>query len=190
MIIKSLKVVLIGCMLLTPQLSFAEYEKMPEAPKTKAAKIERDVNDIFQRAMMAAAVDLNDDHVLRPFAVIKKKDGKIGVFSTDDTEENKKLNVDEQVAGIRKMLIELVVANQLNATAQVMYSTVKNVNGNIRQGLTFEIEHISGVSLLRFLPVEELKDDAGKKTGKLLFELETMSTSPKPKVIFPFSSET
>ena len=186
---KAVKIIsLLVAVLGASQMTLAE--EMPESPKFKAAKIEQVVNDLFQRAMMAAAVDLNDDHKLRPFAVIKKKDGSIGVFSVDETEANNKLDINAQAAGIRKMLIELVVANQLDATAQVMYATVKDAKGNVRQGLNFEIEHIDGLSIVRFLPVVELKDDAGVKTGKLLFETESISTAPKPKVIFPFASAT
>jgi len=190
MYIKYFTAVVISAALMVSTYANAEkaFEKMPESPRVKASNLEREVNDIFQRAMMAAAVDLNDDHVVRPFAVIKRKDGKIGVFSADETEKNKNLSVNEQTAGIRRMLIELVVANQLDATAQVMFATVKDKNGNVRQGLSFEIEHIDGLSIVRFLPVVELKDEAGVKTGKLLFETESMSTALKPKVIFSFAS--
>jgi len=69
----------------------------------------------------------------------------------------------------------------------VMYATVRQKGKAPRQGLIFEIEHIDGVSLLRFLPISKIKDEQGKESGKLLFELEALSTTVKPKTVFAFA---
>ena len=162
-------------------------EVMPLSPKQIEIKIEQEIDGLFKRGVMAAAADLNDDMVMHPFAVIKKKDGSIGVFSASDSENNKKLSVSDQNTGIRRRLIELATADQIDASIQAMYATVKKDGEQARQGISFEIEHIRGVSIVRFLPVSEIKDEQGVKTGKILFELESLSTSLKPKTIFAFS---
>ena len=53
-------------------------EVMPLSPKQIEIKIEQEIDGLFKRGVMAAAADLNDDMVMHPFAVIKKKDGSIG----------------------------------------------------------------------------------------------------------------
>ncbi len=162
-------------------------EEMPESPKQKELRIEKDVNELFQRGVRMAATELDVRKEVKPFAVIKKRDGTYGVFGTGNTEKNAKLSVDDQTASIRKYLIELVVADQIDASMQVMYATVKQDGKPPRQGLMFEIEHINGVSLLRFLPISKIKDEQGKESGKLLFELEALSTTVKPKTVFAFA---
>ncbi len=161
-------------------------EKMPESPKQQELRIESDVNEIFERGFKIAAAELDLRQLVKPFAVIKKRGGGFGVFGMDATEKNAKLTVDDQAASIRKHLIELVVADQIDASLQVMYATVRQKGKAPRQGLIFEIEHIDGVSLLRFLPISKIKDDQGKETGELLFELESLSTTVKPKTVFAF----
>ncbi len=162
-------------------------EKMPESPKQKSERIEKDVNGMFQRAFRMATSELDIRQVVKPFAVIQKKDGEFGVFGIDSSEKNASLTVDDQAASIRRHLIELVVADQINASLQVMFATVKQGDKPSRQGLMFEIEHIGGVSLLRFLPISKIKDDKGVETGKLLFEMESLTTTIKPKTVFAFA---
>jgi hypothetical protein len=162
-------------------------EKMVESSKYKSERVEKDVNDVFQRAFRMAATELDTRQQVKPFAVIQKKDGKLGVFGLDSTEKNAKLTVDDQTASIRKYLIELVVADQINASVQVMYASVQQKDKTPRQGLIFEIEHIEGVSLLRFLPISKIKNDKGVETGKLLFEMESLTTTVKPQTVFAFA---
>jgi len=162
-------------------------EKMPESPKQKELRIEKDVNELFQRGVRMAATELDVRKEVKPFAVIKKRDGKYGVFGLDNTVRNAKLTVDDQAASIRKYLIELVAADQIDASLQVMFATVRQEDKEPRQGLMFEIEHLEGLSLMRFLPISKLKDEQGKENGKLLFELEALSTTVKPKTVFAFA---
>ena len=181
--IKSLKVVLMTLALNLTSLSLLA-EEMPESPKAKADRIEREINELFQRGFRTAAVKLDKTSQVIPFAVIQKKDGKYGVFSAGS---NEKLSIDAQTASIRKHLIELVVAGQIDASMQVMYATVREEGKDSRQGLMFEIEHIEGISLLRFLPVSKIKDSQDKGSKELLFEMESLSTTAKPQVIFTFA---
>ncbi len=162
-------------------------EKMPETPKHKSERIKKDVNQIFQHAFRRAATELDAMQQVMPFAVIQKKDGRLGVFRIDDTEKDADLTVDEQAASIRKNLIGLVVADQIDASLQVMYAAVQQEGKTPRQGLIFEIEHIDGVSLLRFLPISKIRDDKGAETGKLLFDMESLTTTIKPKTVFAFA---
>ncbi len=157
-------------------------EKMPETPQQKEERIEANLTFLFKEAINASALELEKDHEMAPFAMLMKRDGKLGFFSTGD--KNKGMSVDQQVASIRALLIDMASTKQIDATVQVMYASVSNKKGATSQGLVFEIEHRDGVSIMRFLPVSEIKDDKGVKTGKLLFEMERLSTGSKPQTVF------
>jgi len=160
-------------------------EKMPESPKQKESRIEGDLNKLFKEALKASAVELDGDHEMSPFALVKKKDGSLGFFAPSDKNEN--LSTDQQVASIRRMLIDLAATRQINASVQVMYATVSDGKDNKNQGLVFEIEHRAGVSIMRFIPVSEIEDEQGKKTGDLMFEMEKLSTGSKTQTVFAAS---
>ncbi len=157
-------------------------EKMPETPQQKEERIEANLTYLFKEAINASALELDKDHNMAPFAMLMKKDGTLGFFSTGD--KNKGMSVDQQVASIRALLIDMASTQQIDASVQVVYASVSNKSGSSSQGLVFEIEHRDGVSILRFIPVSEIKDEAGKKTGKLLFEMEKLSTGSKPQTVF------
>jgi hypothetical protein len=186
--LKSLNVVLMTCLLsITSNEVLAEkqYEKMPESPAFRAARIEKDVNDLFGRATRMAAVELANASQVKPFAMIKKADDTWGVFRADATEKNKALSINDQVASIRKLLIELAKDDQIKGSALVMYASVSEQGkSSVKHGLSYEIEHIEGVSLIRFLPVSYMKDENGKKTDELQFELNQITTEGKPKIVF------
>ncbi len=160
-------------------------EKMPETPQQKEERIEANLTFLFKEAINAAALELDKDHEMAPFVMLMKKDGQLGFFSTGD--KNKGMSVDQQVASIRALLIDMARTQQIDATVQVMYASVTNKAGSSSQGLVFEIEHREGVSIMRFIPVSEIKDEAGVKTGKLLFEMEKLSTGSKPQTVFAAS---
>ncbi len=160
-------------------------EKMVESPKHKEQRIEGDLTFLFKEALKACALEMDRDHEMAPFAMVKKSDGTLGFFTL--TENNKDKSVDQQIASVRKVLMDLASTQQIEASVQTMYATVSNDTGASNQGLVFEIEHREGVSLMRFIPVSEILDDAGKKTGKLLFEMEKLSTGSKPKTVFAAS---
>ncbi len=157
-------------------------EKMPETPQQKEERIEANLTFLFKEAINASALELEKDHEMAPFAMLMRKDGNLGFFSTGD--KNKGMSVDQQVASIRALLIDMASSQQIDATVQVVYASVSNKAGKSSQGLVFEIEHREGVSLMRFLPVSEIEDEAGVKTGKLLFEMEKLSTGSKPQTVF------
>ncbi len=157
-------------------------EKMSETPQQKEERIEANLTYLFKEAINASALELEKDHEMAPFAMLMKKDGTLGFFSTGD--KNKGMSVDQQVASIRALLIDMASSQQIDATVQVMYASVSNKAGDSSQGLVFEIEHRDGVSIMRFLPVSEIKDEAGAKTGRLLFEMEKLSTGSKPQTVF------
>ena len=162
-------------------------EKMPETPKQKELRIENDLNLLFNKSMKMAAGKLGTTMELRPFAVVKKTDGELAVFGATDTKANEKKGINAQNANIRKYVMGLVAANQIQASVQVMFATIVPEGKKPQQGLTFEMEHIEGVSLLRFLPVSKIKTEGGEDSGKLLFEIESLSTTVKPKVVFALS---
>ena len=159
-------------------------EKMPESPKQKESRIEGDLNKLFKEALKASALELDGDHEMSPFALVKKKDGSLGFFAPTDKNEN--LSTDAQIASIRRMLIDLASTRQINASVQVMYATVSDGKKN-NQGLVFEIEHRAGVSIMRFIPVSEIEDEHGNKTGDLMFEMEKLSTGNKAQTVFAAS---
>ncbi len=164
-----------------------EMPKKPETPKQKELRVEADMNHLFNKSMKMAAGKLGKKMELRPFAIIKKTNGEFAVFGASDTKGNEKMGINAQNASIRKYLIDLVAANQIQASIQVMYATVVPKGEKPRQGLTFEMEHIEGVSLLRFLPVSKIKTKEGEDSGKLLFEIEAVSTTVKPITVFAFA---
>ncbi len=155
-------------------------EKMIESPKHKGERIETILNVMLVAALKAAVQKLDKNNKMSPFAIVQKKDGSIGFFTV--TADEKKKAVDQQAATVRTMLVNLANTRQINASVQVMYRSI--VNGKANKGLVFEVEHREGVSLVQLIPVAELKNDAGKKTGKLSVEMEGLSTSSKPKIVF------
>ncbi len=160
-------------------------EKMPESPKQIKERIETNLTSLFTDAVKAAAVELDKDHEMAPFTILMKKDGTFGFLSLSD--KNDGMSVDQQVASIRALLIDMASTRQIDATVQVMYANVSNKSGDSSQGLVFEIEHREGVSMMRFIPVSEIKDESGKKTGRLVFEMEKLSTGSKPQTVFAAS---
>ncbi len=160
-------------------------EKMVESPKHKENRIENDLNFLFQEALKASALEMDKDHEMAPFSMVKKIDGTLGFFTP--SEKNKSKSIDRQIADIRKILIDLASTQQIEASVQAMYATVSDGTGASNQGLVFEIEHREGVSLMRFIPVSKILNDAGEKTGKLLFEMEKLSTGSKPQTVFAAS---
>ena len=178
---KSLKVVLIVLSFCLSGQVFAE--KIPESPKQKEIRIENDLNRLFREATITAAKKLDKTKQVEPFALVSKLDGTTGVYQADKTEKNAKLSVIEQVSAIRNVLVGLGHSKQINAYVQVMYAQVQQNKKNT-QGLSVELEHIEGVSLMRFVPVTELKNELGELTGELQIELGQISTAKKPKVVF------
>lgn len=154
---------------------------MPESPAFKEARIEKDVNGLFKAVIVAAAKDLDDDQVMRPFALVKKNDGRTGLYQSDESEKNKDLSIVQQASALRNLLMDLANTNQITAYAQAMYATVSQENGNVTQGISVEIEHKDGVSLVRFLPVESILKNG---ETKLDFKLKNVSTAIKPNVVF------
>jgi len=164
-------------------------EKMPENPKHVELVIENTVNALFKSAMMAAAKDLDEDKTMRPFALVKKVDGSLGFFQADDTDKNENYSVMQQAASIRKLLIELALNNQIVSSAQVMYTRAQAKGQKPVQGLSFEMEHIKGLSIVRFMPVTKELDENGAWNNKLRFQIESTSTTEKPKVVFAYNKQ-
>ena len=169
---KSLKAVLIGSMVISmSSLTFADT-------KVQKLKVEKELNVVFQEALKAAASELDADKTVSPFAVVLRENGKVGYFTA--TEENKGLSVNEQGIRIRRMLKDLALKQQIEASAFGMYATVSQ-NEVSQKGLVFEVEHEAGISIMRFLPVS---DGTGENKGKLVFETQRMQTTTKPRNIF------
>jgi GTP-sensing pleiotropic transcriptional regulator CodY len=169
---KSLKVLLISSMVVSmSSLTLADA-------KAEKIKVEKELNTVFQESLKAAASELDADKTVSPFAVVLRKNGKVGYFTA--TEENKELSVNEQGKRIRRMLKDLAINQQIDASAYGMYATVSQ-NDVSQKGLVFEVEHKSGISIMRFLPVS---DGAGDNKGKLVLETQNMQTVTKPRNIF------
>ena len=180
---KAVKIIsLLVAVLGASQMTLAE--QMPESPKQKEIRIENDLNNLFKRGLDTAALQLNEKREVEPFAIIKRKDGKLGVFSLDKTEKNNSLSINQKAFSIRRYLSELAIAQEISASVLVMFATVKEPNKKARQGLSFEIEHIDGVSMLRFLPVSDYIDEKDPANNKLVLETESLSSTIKPAVVF------
>lgn len=180
---KAVKIIsLLVAVLGASQMTLAE--QMPESPKQKEIRIENDLNNLFKRGLDTAALQLNEKREVEPFAIIKRKDGKLGVFSLDKTEKNKSLSINQKAFSIRRYLSELAIAQEISASVLVMFATVKEPNKKARQGLSFEIEHIDGISMLRFLPVSDYIDEKDAANNKLVLETESLSSTIKPAVVF------
>jgi hypothetical protein len=182
---KSLKVVLITCIIAIAQTSFAEMPKKELTPlEKKGLDLEADINYLFQTALKTAAFRLDKDGQVEPFAVIhRKSDNKIGVFGVDS--EQKSLSVNDQNATIRNMLTKLAVNNQIKGSISVMFGQVRDKEaGTVSQGLVFEIEHEEGISLIRFIPVYEKENPVDRNKPRLVIELKAQTTNPKPAIVF------
>ena len=165
-----------------PQMAMAE--EMPISPKQKEIRIENDLNDIFKRGLDVAAFKMNNKDDVRPFAVIKKMDGSVGVFELDVSPETKDLSVNQMTFSVRRYLTELAVAKQIKASVLVMHAMVHQEGKGNTQGLSFEIEHIEGVSILRFLPITEYKHESDVAKNKTVLHTEAMTATVKPNTVF------
>ena len=178
---KSLKAVLISSLLiLGSQFVVAEksLEKIPETKEMKEARIESQLNFMFKEALTAAAAELKKNQKVYPFAFVVKRDGSVGYFSA--TEKSKDLGVNEQAARVRRMLKDMAISGQIDASTFVMYAGVTQ-NGIKEQGLMFEIEHREGLSLLRFLPVADSRGESG---GELVLATNRIQNTTKKRDIF------
>jgi len=155
-------------------------EEMPENPKYKEARIEKDLNDIFERGLRLAAYKLDNKEDIRPFAVIKKNNGKVGVFELDANQVSEKMSINKMSFSVRRYLTELAIAKQIQASVLVMYATVEPKGEKARQGLSFEIEHLDGVSMMRFVPISPAEDE----NSKLIIHTELISAAIKPATVF------
>jgi hypothetical protein len=154
-------------------------EVIPESPKHKKERLEKDINEVFMRALKGGAFKLGQRVDLYPFAIIKKRDSSIGMFELDVKTYEIILSLNQMAINSRRYLTELAIADQILATTLVMYATVHPKGEEMRQGLTFEMEHIDGISLMRFIPLT----DPGE--GKdLVLHTELASTAGKPATVF------
>lgn len=177
---KSLKVVLMACSLFAANLSLSE--EMPESPRQKEVRIENALNMMFMEAIKAAMVELDNDQKVAPYAfVIRSNNGRMGFFTS--TDKNSDMSVVEQSQRIRRMLKDMADTGQIDASVQAMYAVITQDEVKSK-GIIFEIEHREGVSITRFLPMEEVKDENGKATGKWLLNTDKLKTSVKPKAVF------
>ncbi len=160
-------------------------EKMPETPQQQEIRLESELNELFLTAMKTSAYRLDKTREVKPFAVIKKTDGTLGVFSaTDNKEAVAKMSVAEQSASIRRVLIEFAAKQQITSSVMVMYSVVRQKDKDTQQGLIFEIEHADGISLMRFLPLTEKENPLDKENKRMVLELKALTTTVKPATVF------
>ncbi len=159
-------------------------EKMPESAKHKESRIEGDLNNLFKRGLDTAALKLDRNEDVQPFAIIKRFDGSLGVFELDKTPKNEKMSVNKKALSVRRYLTEMAIASQLQASILVMYAVIKPEGEKAQQGLTFEMEHIDGVSLLRFLPVSDHRGKNDENDNKLVLHTESLSDTIKPVTVF------
>ncbi len=160
-------------------------EKTVETPKQQEERIESELNELFLTSMKTAAYRLDKTREVKPFGVIKKTDGTLGVFAAADSDEAlNKMSVSEQSASVRRVLIELAAKKQITSSVMVMYSVVRQKGKDTQQGLMFEIEHADGISLMRFLPLTEKENSLDKESKRMVLELKALTTTVKPATVF------
>ena len=183
---KAVKIIsLLVAVLGASQMTLAE--EMPdktETAKQKELRLEAELNHLFKTSMKTAAYRLDKEGQMKPFATILKSDGSTGVFEVTPKEGEKELSVNEQNLSVRKLLIELAATQQIKGSVSAMYSLVREKGKEERQGIVFEIEHVEGVSLLRFIPLTIKENPLDKTKPRLVLELKSMSTTVKPAVVF------
>lgn len=177
--IKYLKVVLISVFMSASISVFAET--LSDADKAiKASKIEREVNQVFTRALSAAATKLEEERQMTPFAIILKNDDSVGYFEIDPVEAGK-VSVNKQVFQIRRMLTEMALAGEIKSSVIALYVSIAHEE-QVKQGITFEVEHIDGVALLRMVPVTEKLN--GDDPSTIVLHTESITTSVKHANVF------
>lgn len=140
---------------------------------------EKDINIMFRKALMGAAMQLDKSAQVNPFAVVIKQDDSFGVFDLPmNSKKNESLTVQERISHVRGLLEAAAQAESIRAFCQVAYIVVQQ-DGVNAHGLSFEIEHKTGVSMQRFVPVEVNED-----TGKIHLLIEKIVTNNKPGVVF------
>lgn len=177
--ITSLKAVLISICLIASANAFSN-EKTTSESKLKAIQIEKEVNLIFTRALSAAATKLDTDREMAPFAMILKQDDTVGFFEIESSQA-KTLSVNQQVFQIRKYLTEMALDAEIKASTIAQYVAITD-GKKTNQGISFEVEHLEGVALLRMIPVTE-KENEGK-ASTIVLHTESISTSVKHAMVF------
>jgi len=160
-------------------------EKMPESSEQKELRIEGELNTLFRDAMKTAAIHLGKSDQVEPFGMMTKVDGTIAIFKISDNDKSRGLSVAQKTHSIRKLLSELALTKQITSSVLTMFATLtKEGQATTQEGLTFEMEHKEGISIVRFLPVSRRVDSENSENNKLVFEIESISTVNKPKTIF------
>lgn len=183
---KSLKVVLIVSALLSSfNVTAEELKPVADVKATKAERIETELNVIFTRALTIAAKKLDTERKVAPFAVILKKDSTVGFFEADlSSEKSKGFTVSEQVFQLRRYLTEMAIKDGIKASVLGQYNIIRDEKNTTVQGLNFEIEHVDGVALLKFIPVSEQDNDNGEEAKKIIIHTEFISTTVKHANVF------
>ncbi len=178
---KVLKITL-AIVLMTCSVSSFSKDVVTSEAALKSSIIEKELNLAFTKALSTAATKLDAEGEMTPFAIILRRDSTLGFFEVEKTPETKKLSVNDQVFGIRRYLTELALAGQIKATVLGMYVSISNGTEVSQQGISFEIEHLEGVAMLRFIPVSEKVNT--DKPNTIVIHTESISTTIKHAMVF------
>ncbi len=177
--ITSLKAVLISIVLSSSLSVFAE-DKVVTENDLKSTQIEKELNFLFTKALSTAATKLDAERQMTPFAMILKQNGGIGFFEIEGVKA-KELSVNQQVFQIRRYLTELALNSEIKASVLGLYINMSD-GKNSKQGISFEVEHLEGVALLRVIPVTEKQN--GDQPSTIVIHTESITTSVKHAMVF------
>lgn len=139
------------------------------------AKVQSEMTSVFSQGGSYAVLQHKNKNKVSPFGVGLQKDGSTIVFDIPEIEKNKKLSFRERILSIKQLIHEAAMSGKINAGAMFVSAIVPQGDKDVK-GLAIEMEHKSGLSILRFAPYEIMDN------GQLQFQ--TATDQIKPIVFF------
>lgn len=134
---------------LTFQVEAAEKQKTDL--KEKITSIQKQLDDLVYQGGNYAYLQLAQKNNMSPFAVGIEKNGRTLMLEIAKDQEN--LSVSDKVLKLREMLKLAADSNKIYAGALFVQAQVPHLGKQVN-GVAIEMEHVEGLSVLRFSPFE------------------------------------
>jgi len=152
-LLRKIKVLLakaILILLILPSVALA-VESQATDMKTQVKDVQKQINDLIDQGGKYVYLQIARNNGLSPFAVGRQTDGSIVMLEVPKTEE--KATLQNKVLKLRQML-KLGADNDKFVAAALFVQAKVPHKGKEVDGVAIEMEHKSGISVLRFLPYE------------------------------------
>ena len=157
-----------------------ETGKSKEDIKNQLTIIQDEINDLVDQGGKYAYIQLARKNGLSPFALGRESDGKVVMMEVPKSEEKASFN--EKVYKLRQMLRLGADAGKFVSAALFVGAKVPHQGKDV-DGVAIEMEHKTGMSVLRFSPYE-----IDRENKKIKFK--TPVDKAKPAVFFVKTKDT